>query len=95
MAQLIGALRKRALNWYMKYIEKIPNANEAEIKQQVLSFFKTPDAKHLAGKKLKTTIHKPTETVREYDKRCKDLLRQLDYNIDEQILIQWFITGLV
>ena len=49
----------------------------------------------MAGKKLKTTVHKPTETVWDYDKRCKDLLSQLDYNIDEQILIQWFITGLV
>ena len=34
------------------------------------------------------------ETVRDYDKRWKDLLSQLDYVIDEQLLIQWFLAGL-
>ena len=94
MAQFIGALRKRALTWYMTYIERTPQASKAEIKAQFLSFFKTPDAKHLVAKKLKTTSQKPTESVREYDKRWKDLLNQLDYVIDEQLLIQWFLTGL-
>jgi len=61
---------------------------------QFLSFFKTPDAKHLAAKKLKTTSQKPGETVRDYDKRWKDLLSQLDYVIDEQLLIQWFLARL-
>ena len=67
---------------------------KAEIKAQFLSFFKTPDAKHLAAKKLKTTQQNPGETVREYDKHWKDLLIQLDYVIDEKILIQWFLVGL-
>ena len=51
--------------------------------QDVLSFLKTPDAKHLAAKNLKTTQQKPGETVRDYDKHWKDLLSQLDYSIDE------------
>jgi len=94
MAQFAGALRKRALTWYMTFSERQPRATKAEIKAQFLSFFKTPDAKHLAAKKLKTTSQKPGETVRDYDKRWKDLLSQLDYTIDEQLLIQWFLAGL-
>ena len=58
-------------------------------------FFKTPDAKHLAAKKLKITAQKPTEIVRKYDKRLKELLSQLEYNIDEQLLMQWFGAGLL
>ena len=54
----------------------------------------TPDAKHLAAKKLKTTSQKPAVSVWEYDKWWKDLLNQLDYVIDEQLLIQWFHAGL-
>ena len=37
---------------------------------------------------------KPRETVRDYKKHWKDLLSQLDYVIDEQLLIQWFLAGL-
>ena len=67
---------------------------KAEIKAQFLSFFKTPDAKHLAAKKLKTTQQNPVEIFRDYDKHWKDLLSQLDYVIDEKLLIQWFLAGL-
>ena len=74
----------------MTYTKRTPNASKAEIKQQFLSFFKTPDAKHLAVKKIKSTVHKPAETIRDYEKRLKDLLIQIDYVIDEQLLIQWF-----
>ena len=80
--------------WYMTYIERTPQASKAKIKAQFVSFFKTPDTKHLAAKKLKTTSQKPTESIREYEKRWKDLLSQLDYVIDEQLLIQWFLAGL-
>ena len=59
-----------------------------------MSFFKTPDANHLVAKKLKTISQKPTESGREYDKRWKDLLCQLDYVIDKQLLIQWFLASL-
>ena len=94
MAQFIGALRKRALTWYMSYIERTPQASKADIKTQFLSFFKTLDAKHLVAKKMKTTSQKPAKSVWEYDKRWKYLLSQLDYVIEEQLLIQWFLVGL-
>ena len=71
----------------MTYIERTPQAYQAKIKAQFLSFFKNTDAKHLAAKKLKTTSENTTESVREYDKCCEDLLSQLDYVIDEQLLI--------
>ena len=83
MAQFVDALRKRALTWYMTFSERQPRATKANIKVQLISFFKTPDAKHLAAKKLKTTSQNPGETVRDYDKHWKDLLSQLDYVIDE------------
>ena len=78
----------------MTVFERQPRATKVEIKAQFLSFFKTLDAKHLAAKKLKTKSQKPGETVHDYDKRREDLLSQLDYVIDEQLLIQWFLTGL-
>ena len=59
-----------------------------------MSLFKTPDAKHLEAKKLKTTSQNPSESIPEYEKRWKDLLSQLDYVIDEKVLIQWFLAGL-
>ena len=91
-AQFAGALRKRALNWYMMYIERNLQASKYDIKAQFLYLFKTPNAKHLAAKKLKTTSQKPVEFVREYDKRWKDLLSQLDYVIDEQLLINSVVS---
>ena len=78
----------------MTFSERTPRATKAEVKAQFLSFFKTPDAKHLATKKLKMTSQKPRETVHDYDKQWKYLLRQLDYVINEQLLIQWFLAGL-
>ena len=87
MAQFDGALRKRALTWYMTYIERTPQASKSDIKAQFLSFFKTPDTKHLATKKMKMTSHKPIESVWEYDKSWKELLSQLDCVIYEQLLI--------
>ena len=94
MAQFTGALRKRALNWYMTYIERNPQASKADIKAQFLSFFKNTDAKHLEAKKLETTSQKLAESIWEYDKRWKYLLSQLDYVIDEKLLIQWFLACL-
>ena len=82
------------MNWYMTFSERQPRVTKAEIKAQFLSFFKTPDAKHLVVKKIKTTSQKPGETVHDYDKLWKDFLSQLDYVIDEQLLIQRFLAGL-
>ena len=53
---------------YDYFSERTPRATKAEIKAQFLSFFKTPDAKHLAAKKLKKTSQDPGETARDYDK---------------------------
>ena len=78
----------------MTFYERTPQATKAEVKAQFLSLFKTLDAKHLEANKLKTTSQKPGETVRDYEKCWKDLLSQLDYVIDEQLLIQWFLAGL-
>ena len=72
----------------MSYIEKTPNATKGQNKQQFMYFFKTLDAKHLVAKNFKNTAQKLTENAREYNKRFKELLIQLEYNIDEQLLIQ-------
>ena len=87
MVQFVSALQKRALTWYMNYIKRKTRASKDDIKAQFLSFFKTLDAKHLEAKKLKMTFQKQAESVWDYDKRWKDLLSQLDYVIDEQLLI--------
>ena len=94
MAQFTGALRKRELTWYMTFSKRTLQETKAEVKVQFLSFFKTLDVKHLAAKKLKTTSQNLGETLRDYNKRWKDLLSQLDYVIDEKLLIQWFLAGL-
>ena len=78
----------------MTFSERQPRATKAKIKAQFLSFFKTPDEKHIIAKKLKTTSQTPGETVCDYDKRWKYLLSQLYYVIDEQLLIQWFLASL-
>jgi len=74
----------------MTYMKKTLNAKKDKIKQQLMSFFKTPNAKHLGTKNLNTTAQNPTEIVREYDKIFKYLLSQLEYIIDEKLLFQWF-----
>ena len=83
MAQFADALRKRALTWYMTYIERTPQAYKVDIKAQFLSLFKTPDKKHMEAKTLKTTSQKWAKSIRLYEKRWKDLLNQLDYVIDK------------
>ena len=79
----------------MTYTEKMPNVTKSQIKQQFMSFFKTPNVDHLAAKMLNTTAHKSIETDREYDKIFKDLLIQLEYNIDDKLLIKGFVVGLL
>ena len=48
----------------------------------------------MTAKKLKMTSQKSGEIVCDYDKCWKDLLSQLDYVINEKLLIQWFLIGL-
>ena len=78
----------------MTFTNRTHKESKAEIKAQFLYFFKTLVAKHLATKNLKTSSQTPTESVWEYDKRWKDLINQLEYVIDKQLLIQWFLIGL-
>ena len=78
----------------MTFYERTPRATKAKVKAQFLLFFKTPDAKHLAAKNLKTTSQKPTESIREYEKHWKNLHSKLDFVIYKQLLIRWFLAGL-
>ena len=94
IAQFVGALRKRALTWYMNFTES-QNKSKVEIKANFLAFFKTEDVAHLAAQKLKDIKKMPGESVREYDKRFKDLLSQIQKNIDVHLLVQWYVTGLL
>ena len=48
ITQFAGALRKRALTWYMNFTES-QNRSKAEIKASFLAFFKTEDFAHLAA----------------------------------------------
>ena len=52
------------------------------------------DVAHLATQKLKDIKQVPGESVREYDKRFKDILSQIPSNIDDNILVQWYVAGL-
>lgn len=33
--------------------------------------------------------------MQDYDKRLKDLLSQIPYEVDENLLVQWFVTELL
>ena len=66
-----------------------------EIKKNFLAFFKTKDVAHLATENLKESKQTPGETVREYDKRFKDLLSQIPYTIDVNLLVQWYVADLL
>ena len=78
----------------MNFIENQARTKD-EIKRNFLAFFKTEDVAHLAAQKLKDIKKIPRETVREYDKIFKDLLSQIPYNIDANILVQWYVVGLL
>ena len=66
-----------------------------EIKTNFLAFFKTEYVAHLAAQKLKDIKQILGEIIREYDKRFKDLLSQIPYNTDNNLLVQWYIAGLL
>ena len=94
IAQFVGASRKRALTWYMNFTES-QNRSKAEIKASFLAFFKSEDVAHLATQKLKDIKQRLGESVREYDKRFKDLLSQILANINTNLLVQWYVVGLL
>ena len=78
----------------MNFMES-QNRSKAEIKASFLAFFKTKDVTHLAAQKLKDIKQRPVESFREYDKRFKDLLSQIPTNIDANLLVQWYVAGLL
>jgi hypothetical protein len=94
IVQFESALRKRALTWYMNFTES-QNRSKVEIKASFLVFFKMEDVAHLAAQKLKDINQRPGESVREYDKRFKDLLSQIPSNMDANLLVQWYVVGLL
>jgi hypothetical protein len=66
-----------------------------EIKHNFLTVFKTQNIIHMVVQKLKEIKKNLGETMREYDKRFKDLLSQIPYLIGKKILVQWYIVGLL
>lgn len=48
IAQFVGALRKRALTWYMNFIENQAKSKD-DIKSNFIAFFKTKEVTHLAS----------------------------------------------
>ena len=53
------------------------------------------DVTHLTAQKLKDIKQIPGKPVWEYDKRFKDLLSQIPSNIDANLLVQWYVAGLL
>ena len=86
IAQFAGALRKRVLAWYMNFTES-QNRSKAEMKANFLAFFKMEDVAHLAAQKLKDIKQRLGESIREYDKRFKELLSQIPTIIDANLLV--------
>jgi hypothetical protein len=78
----------------MNYTENQTRSKE-EIKNSFLTFFKIQDITHLAAQKLKEIKQRPGELVREYDKRFKYLLSQIPMTIDQNLLVQWYVVGLL
>ena len=66
-----------------------------EIKHNFLTFFRTQDTIYIAAQKLKDFRQMQGESVREYDKIFKYLLSHTAYTINEQLLVQWLVTGLL
>ena len=90
IAQFPSALRKRAFTWYMNFTKNKARTKD-ETKTNYLAFFKIEDVAHLAAQKLKDIKQIAGEIVREY----KYLLNQIPYNIDSNLLVQWYVAGLL
>jgi hypothetical protein len=88
------SLRARALTWFMNYTDNQQHS-KSEIKKNFLTFFKTQDISHLVAQKLKEIKQNPGKTICEYDKRFKYLLSQIPYAINEKLLVQWYVAGLL
>jgi len=56
---------------------------------------KIQDVTHLVAQKLKEIKQTLGDSVREYDKRFKDLLSQILTIINHSLLVQWYVAGLL
>lgn len=92
--QFVAGLRKRALTWFMNYTNNQVHT-KGQIKNEFLAFFKTKEGSHLAAQKLKDIKQKHGESIRAYDRRLEYTLSLIPYAIEERLLIQWFIAGLL
>ena len=68
---------------------------KGQIQAEFLAFFKTQEGLHLAAQKLKDIKQKHGESIRAYDRRLKDTLSLIPYVIEERLLVQWFVAGLL
>jgi hypothetical protein len=53
------------------------------------------DSGHLVAQNLKEIKQHLGKTIHEYDKSFKYLLSHIPYEIDEKMLVQWYIVGLL
>ena len=68
---------------------------KAQIHAEFLAFFRTQEGSHLTAQKLKDIKQKHGESIRAYDRRLKDTLSLIPYVIEERLLVQWFVAGLL
>jgi hypothetical protein len=64
-------------------------------KDNFSTFFKIQDVTHLAAQNLKEIKQRSGESVREYDKRFKDLLSQILITIDQNLLVQRYLARIL
>ena len=94
VSQFVLSLSKTDLTWYINFNENQSKSKNV-IKQNFLTFFRMKDTRHITTQKLKETKHLLGESVREYNKCFKYLLSKINYTIDKQLLVQWFMAGLL
>ena len=94
MHQFAAGLWKCALTWYMNFTSNHIRT-KGQTKAEFMAFFKTQEGSHLAAQKLKDIKQKHGELIRAYDRRLKDTLSLIPYAIEERLLVQWFVAGLL
>jgi len=68
---------------------------KGQVKYEFLAFFKTQESSHLASQKLKYIKQKQGESIWGYDRRLKDTLSLIPYEIEEKLLVQLFVASLL
>jgi hypothetical protein len=80
---------------YPNKVHEKQTRSKAEINNSFLTLFKIKDITHLVAQNLKEIKQRPSELVREYDKRFKYLPSQIPTTIDQNLLVQWYVVGLL